>query len=129
MDGAVLKTFAILLASVALVFGVLVLIKKYSNKFINQPNRIPLKILAKLPLNQKSFLCIVEAEGKLLLLGVTEKSINLISELNDEFDLSNVNLKTLKKKKSDNTDIKNPEKDLSFLNFLKSTIGIRTNQN
>ncbi|GEM_PF-1788883 len=131
MDGAILKSFAILLASVAIVFLVLTLIKKYSNKFINQPNKFPLKIVAKLPLGQKSFLCVIEADGKTLLVGVTDKSINLISELRDEFDYTNIDLKQIasKVKKSKSPETESKSKELSFMNFLKDSIGLRAREN
>lgn len=130
MDGAVLKSFAILIASVAVVFFVLTFIKKYSNRFVNQPNKIPLKILAKLPLNQKSFICIVEAEGKTLLLGVTEKSINTLAELSDEFDYTNFGIKKTTKNDIKSNEFPNKDNnDLSFFNFLKSSIGIRIRKN
>jgi|YNPMSStandDraft_1061717.scaffolds.fasta_scaffold00051_24 flagellar biosynthetic protein FliO len=130
MDGAVLKSFAILIVSVGIVFFVLTLIKKYSNRFINQPNKVPLKILAKLPLNQKSFICIVEAEGKTLLLGVTEKSINTLAQLNDELDFNTFGIKKKSKNEENIENVENKSNnDLSFMNFLKSSIGIRQRKN
>ncbi|MCX8054361.1 MAG: flagellar biosynthetic protein FliO [Ignavibacteria bacterium] len=131
MDGAILKSFAILLASVGIVFIVLMLIKKYSSKLINQPNKFPLKIVAKLPLGQKSFLCVVEADGKTLLVGVTDKSINLISQLKDEFDYTNIDLKQVasKTKKIKSAETESKSKDLSFMNFLKDSIGLRAREN
>jgi len=130
MDGAVLKSFAILIVSVGIVFFVLTLIKKYSNRFINQPNKVPLKILAKLPLNRKSFICIVEAEGKTLLLGVTEKSINTLAQLNDELDFNTFGIKKKSKNEENIENVENKSNnDLSFMNFLKSSIGIRQRKN
>jgi len=136
MDGTIIKSFAILLGSVALVYLVLFTLKKFSKKFTSNsdnPNR--LKILSKLSLQPKNQLFIVEADGKTLLIGVSEKCINTLAELSDQQRISSFNLDSKKIK----SDIKQTQleaqqsiqdnKDLSFFNFLKSSIGIKTTTN
>lgn len=133
MDGTVLKSFAILFASVGVVFLVLMALKKVSKKFTLSNNSVELKVLSKLALNPKSQLYIIEADGKTLLLGVSEKSINTLAELSDEQRISSFDLnKPQRQTKPANAKLKqNSNDNLSFMSFLKSSVGMKQeiNQN
>ncbi len=133
MDGTIIKSFAILLGSVAVVYLVLFTLKKFSKKFTNtadNPQR--LKVLSKLSLQQKSQLFIVEADGKTLLIGVSEKNINTLAELSDSQRISSFNIEGKRSRvnsiqsQSDTPAESESSKDLSFFSFLKSSIGVKT---
>lgn len=128
MDGSILKSFAILFASVGIVFVVLMLLKRFSKRFTAQNNAVQMKILSKLALNAKSHLYVIEADGKTLLLGVTEKSISTLSELSDSQRVSSFNTARPKPKQKTNPEASDEtisnQRDLSFVGFLKSSVGM-----
>ncbi len=130
MDGSLLKSFAVLIAAVGIVFAVLVLLKRFSKRFTSQNNAVQMKILSKMALNAKSHLYIVEADGKTLLLGVTEKNISILSELSDSQRVSSFNIsrqRQVKQKTGESEEAISPQskKNLSFASFLKSSIGVK----
>lgn len=128
MDGSILKSFAILFASVGIVFVVLMLLKRFSKRFTAQNNAVQMKILSKMALNAKSHLYVIEADGKTLLLGVTEKSISTLSELSDSQRVSSFNTARPKPKQKANPEASDEtisnQRDLSFVGFLKSSVGM-----
>ncbi len=129
MDGTVLKSFAILIASVGVVFLVLYALKRVSKRFTTAQNTKELKILSKLALSPKNQLFIVEADGKTLLLGVSEKSINALAELSDDQRYSSLETSKTKKTKSPTVSQNANANDLSFLSFLKSSIAKKSELN
>lgn len=131
MDGSILKSFAILLASVGIVFLVLVALKRVSKRFSQSGNSVELKVLSKLALQPKNHLYIVEADGKTLLLGVSEKSINTLAELSDSQRISSFSTTKPKSKKAfpdmlDTVPTLEKNDDLSFMSFLKSSVGMKS---
>lgn len=131
MDGTMLKSFLILFASVAVVIGVLFVLKRISKRFTQGgENSVNLKVLSKLSLAPKNHIYVVEADGQKLLLGVTEKSINMLSELTPpaqkQSSFSHINKQS--SKPNINTDKKSQNNDLSFFSFLKSSVGAKAKQ-
>lgn len=82
-DNPILNAFVIMSLFVAGLGIALYYLKRFAEKQRTHNNLIDLKILSKQPLNQKSQLIIVEADGKRMMLGVTESNISLISELGE----------------------------------------------
>ncbi len=128
MDGTMLQSLLTLVAGVSIIGLMFYLLKKYTLKAQNSSGKMDLKVISKLPLQPKSSLFVVEAGDKKLLIGVSEKNINLISDLTEEAD-PEVNAIPAKKastsksisEKIKASDIQSPEA-LSFKNFLKSTM-------
>lgn len=125
MEGTMLQSLLTLTAGVGIIGLMFYLLKKYTLKAQNSSGKMDLKVISKLPLQPKSSLFVVEAGDKKLLIGVSEKNINLISELSDE---NSEQASELKKTTSKNlpakikaSDMQNPEA-LSFKSFLKSTM-------
>jgi len=123
IDPNILNTFLTLMASVGILGLLLFFVKKTALNFKKRGAESNLEVLSKLSLSQKNNLFIVKAKNKTLLIGVSEKNINLISEL--ETDNSAVNLHSdqiLNKIKNTNKTESNVNSDLSFKAFLKSAI-------
>lgn len=117
-ENAIIETFLTLLAAVAVLGIILYFVKKYGNKINSDSNQIELKILAKMPIPPKNNLYVVRAGNKTLLIGASDKSISTLSELED--NSSNKKIKSTPK--IDSKSIDSPIDDLSFANFLKSTL-------
>jgi flagellar protein FliO/FliZ len=84
MTFELIKAFIPLLLLVALLYGVLVFVKKYGIKFKgkNNPDSLKIKVLSNQMIMPKKFISVVKIEDKLLVLGVSEHSITLLKELN-----------------------------------------------
>ncbi len=130
MEGTMLQSLLTLVAGVGIIGLMFYLLKKYTLKAQNSSEKMNLKVISKLPLQPKSSLFVVEAGDKKLLIGVSEKNINLISDLTDEEDDKLPASKELVKKniteKIKKSDLETPEA-LSFTSFLKSTISKNKN--
>ncbi len=116
-DQPIVNTFLILILSVVIIGGMLYALKKYVEKNKNMSNSAHIKIISKQPISAKSSLFVIEAEERRFLIGVAEKNITLISELNSAEEKQNNN--SYQKPPSGKAD---DTSDLSFKNFLKSTI-------
>lgn len=79
----ILKLFFPLLLIVGLLYGVLLFVKKYQFKKskISSDN---LKLLTTMMLMPKKYLSVVKVNNKILILGVSEQSITLLKEMNEE---------------------------------------------
>lgn len=87
----ILKLVFPLFLIVALLYGVLLFVKKYQFKGskINSDN---LRILTTMMLMPKKYLSVVKVNKKVLILGVSEQNITLLKELDaEEFDLNDEN--------------------------------------
>ncbi len=123
MDSTMLQSLLTLIAGVGIIGLMFFFLKKYTLKAQNSSNKMNLKVVSKLSLQPKSSLFVVEAGDKTLLIGVSEKNINLISDLSEESNNAlpiSSNSKNLPVKIK-NAELKMPE-SLSFKNFLKSAI-------
>lgn len=87
----ILKLVFPLFLIVALLYGVLLFVKKYQfrGSRISADN---LKILTTMMLMPKKYLSVVKVNNKVLILGVSEQSITLLKEMNaEEFNLNDEN--------------------------------------
>ncbi|WP_461205730.1 flagellar biosynthetic protein FliO [Clostridium sp. DL1XJH146] len=60
-------------------------VSKIGGKYTNKSVKKNLKILDRLPLSNKSSVCVVKVGEEVLLLGVTENNINVLDKLPDNF--------------------------------------------
>lgn len=139
MDADILKSFLTLMLSVAVIGFVFFVFKRYSKKLIASTAEVDIRVISKVAINQKNQLVAVRAEGKILLLGVTEKSISLIAELGNDDNNGDIvpivpTADELKKVylnsgvKSYNSKVYNDkDADLSFKKFIKSSLKIGGN--
>jgi flagellar protein FliO/FliZ len=84
MDGLILKTIASLVLIIALIFGILYLFKKFVYKdygIKGMPTNI--KVLTHLILQPKKVIYFVKVFDKILVLGVSDNNINLLTEITD----------------------------------------------
>ncbi len=138
MDSGVINAFLMLALCVAVLGLLLFIVRRFTNKMKPSGEMVELKILAKLNLQPKSNLLVVSAAGKKLLIGVSEKNVNLIADLdsdsletnssksekNDFADLlSNLNNSSAKPNIKLKEKLEKPlaPEELSFKSFLKST--------
>jgi len=87
----ILKLVFPLFLIVAMLYGVLLFVKKYQFKGskISQAN---LKIVTTLMLMPKKYLSVVKVNQKILILGVSEQNITLLKEIDaEEFNLTDEN--------------------------------------
>ncbi len=84
----ILKLVFPLFLIVALLYGVLLFVKKYQFKG-NKISSDNLRILTTMMLMPKKYLSVVKVNKKVLILGVSEQNITLLKELDaEEFDLN-----------------------------------------
>lgn len=127
MDGSILNAFATL-STVVAALGVLLYIVKRAVKIKNSKDQIlDMKVLSRMPLNQKNQLYIVQAGNKKLLLGVSDTGIRNLSEIDDEIPYEIP--KNTPPPKQTVSKVKEPEAidNLSFRSFLKSTFSTANN--
>ena len=78
----IVKAFIPLIIIVGLLYGVLLLIKKYGTPFKGtKGGSIPIKVLSTQMIMPKKFISIVRVDDKLLVLGISENSISMLKEL------------------------------------------------
>jgi len=131
MDSNIIQTFIVLLAAVGIIVVIMMLVKKIATKRLENRTTINLNVITKITLQPKTHLFVVRAANKLLVLGVTDNSINILTELEPDLE------KTITDRPTDatdiilnkvmNSDLKPPinNTDLSFKNFIKSSIGMK----
>lgn len=117
------NAFLTMIISISVIIFILLALKKYSLKVRTLNNDLDLKIIAKLTLPPKSFLYVVQAGNKKILLGVAEKGMTKLAELNDDMEI-------IKQEEGvdqvfDNIndlipDMKQYKSNLSFSSFVKS---------
>jgi len=126
IDPNILNAFLTLMGSVTILGIILFLMKKYTLKFKNKSIENNIEVISKLNLSPKNSLWTVKFQNKVLLLGVSEKSINLISEVSNSYlaeDKSDVKLKSkIQPIVQSNKPTSNTNDDLSFKEFLKSAV-------
>jgi flagellar biosynthetic protein FliO len=124
----IFKAVGTLILSFVVIIGIYLLIRKYAGKMNSvKAGSDNMEILAKMSLPPKSYLYVVRAGNKKLLLGVTEKSIATLAELDNENTVisenenvpetfANVDIQNIVPK----VDNKQYEKELGFSSFVKS---------
>lgn len=133
MDSSIVKTFFVLLSCVAAIGGMFYALKKLTKKYSTPADGPELKVISKAALNPKSSVYVVKAGGKTLLLGVTDRSVNILSELDSEepkakpVSKEKITAAVNKYYSADNAALSDAAKknlangkDLSFTSFLKS---------
>lgn len=126
IDPNILNAFLTLMGSVALLGILLFVMKKFTVKFKNKSQENNIEILSKLNLSPKNSLWTIKVQDKILLLGISEKNINLLTELNEKTVIPKQNLSAQgTKKQVVNNVISKKESlndDLSFKEFLRSAV-------
>lgn len=85
MDAGFLKAFFSIVAVVAMFGAILFALKKYLKRRTAASGDIDIKVVSKVALHQKSFLCVVKVGMRTLLVGVSDNNVSLISDVSDEF--------------------------------------------
>ena len=108
----IVKAFIPLIIIIVLLYGVLLLVKKYGTSFKgNKYSVVPIKVLSSQMIMPKKFISIVRVEDKLLVLGVSDNSITLLKELEPSEEAE---------------EIPNHQKnDNNFLDLLRKNLGLR----
>lgn len=81
MDGSILNSLLILAACIVILFGISNYLKKINKNRSGNLAEYEGKILSRIPLMKNTFLYIVKIGNRTFLLGASDKSVNLISEL------------------------------------------------
>lgn len=117
-ENPLINAFATLIITVGVVAVLLYFVKKYSGKFTNTSfSQKSIKIESKQAISTKSFLFIVNIEGRRFVIGANDNSITKISELDSNFDNS-----TQSNKIKEEELPKELQEDISFSNFLKQSL-------
>lgn len=126
IDPNILNAFLTLMGSVTVLGLILFLMKKITLKFKNKSNENNLEIVSKLNLSPKNSIWTIKVHDKLLVLGVSEKNINLLTEIDNKTSsnnkIENSNLLTKSKPLTKTEKISEINNDLSFKEFLKSAV-------
>lgn len=93
----VLRTIAILAAIIVGIYLILRLFLKSRNKIVTDTGLI--KVLSSYPLAANRVIQVVEIAGKIMILGVSESSINLITEVEDQEFIDKIKLLSSKESK------------------------------
>ena len=119
MTNTLLQAFGSLVLVILLVFALLFAVKKFIYKdFTGFPGKTNLsfKVISQISLLPKKSIFLVKVFDRVLVVGVTDSSINILSEINDKGIIEGME-SSFSEKRSDN---------MNFLNILKSNIGIKT---
>lgn len=126
MDQSILNSFLVLVTFVVLLFLLSLYLKKLQKNKFKKIGNYEGKVIGRIPLTQKASLYIVKVGKQTFLIGLAEKNITLISELNsteqENFDLQNYTNKIQKAADESKIDLVKPieNQSLSFSSFLKS---------
>jgi flagellar protein FliO/FliZ len=93
----VLRTIAVLAAIIVGIYLILRLFLKSRNKIVTDTGLI--KVLSSYPLAANRVIQVVEIAGKIMILGVSESSINLITEVEDQEFIDKIKLLSSKETK------------------------------
>ena len=108
----IVKAFIPLIVIVGLLYGVLVFVKKYGISFKgNKNSNIPISVLSSQMIMPKKFISVVKVADKLLILGVSDGSITLLKELEQQVEPEDSFI---------HKEVKN-----NFVDLLKKNLGIR----
>ncbi|MHB8578613.1 MAG: flagellar biosynthetic protein FliO [Ignavibacteriaceae bacterium] len=108
----VIKAIIPLFIIVALLYGVLLFVKRYGVSLKgNKSSSVVINVLSSQMIMPKKFISIVKVEDKLLVLGVSEQSITLLKELDQPL---------VSQRQSGSFEEKN-----NFLDVLKKNIGLK----
>ena len=108
----IVKAFIPLIIIAGLLYGVLILIKKYGTPFKgNKYGAVPIKVLSSQMIMPKKFISIVKVDDKLLVLGVSESSITLLKELEPSENIEETP--------------RTPKNDNNFIDILRKNLGLR----
>lgn len=117
-ENPLINAFATLIITVGVVAVLLYFVKKYSGKFTSTSfSQKSIKIESKQALSSKSFLFIINIEGRRFVIGANDNSISKISELDSNFGNS-----TQTNKVKEEELPKELQEDISFSNFLKQSL-------
>ena len=116
----ILRTVAVLAIIVISIFVLFRILVKNKNKIISDSEII--KILATFPLATNRIIQIVDIGGKVLVLGVTDSNINLITTIEDKEVIDNIKL-FYSKEKAEKTGFKD-----QFLKLLGGKVFTKTGQ-
>ncbi len=94
----VLRTIAVLAAIIVGIYLILRLFLKSRNKIVTDTGLI--KVLSSYPLAANRVIQVVEIAGKIMILGVSESSINLITEVEDQEFIDKIKLLSSKESKA-----------------------------
>lgn len=94
----VLRTIAVLAAIIVGIYLILRLFLKSRNKIVTDTGLI--KVLSSYPLAANRVIQVVEIAGKIMILGVSESSINLITEVEDQEFIDKIKLLSSKETKA-----------------------------
>lgn len=127
MDSSLLNSLLILSACVVILFGISNYLKRINKKNSANLGDYEGKVLSRIPLMKNTFLYIVKIGNRTFLLGASDKSVSLISELKPNqpdlgtVDFPNPSYSTTKKVQTiEEVQNNNNPNDLSFRSFLKS---------
>ncbi len=108
----IIKSFIPLLLLLGLLFGVLILVRKYSFSMHGKKSRaLNIDVLTNQLILPKKYISVVRVQNKVLVLGVSENNISLLKEIDytsPEID-----------------DIVKTEGKPNFVDILKQNLGIR----
>jgi flagellar protein FliO/FliZ len=104
------------------VLGIMVAVFYYFFKYVSKKTNINVssegisKTLSVIPIAQNKFLQIVDLGGKILVLGVSDNSINLITEITEKHEIDRLRV-------SNSTDSRMRSNQASFGDFFKRQVG------
>ncbi len=140
MDTNILQSFGIMLLAVCILAMVLFILKKISKRQNDKNFGFDLNVISKISLQPKNHLFVVKAANKILVLGVSDNNISILTELEPNFDeelqnkspealkdtvLSKISSSNNKKNISQVGNNKMQELDLSFMKFIKSSLNLK----
>lgn len=89
-DDTILKAFSVLILSVGAIAGLFFILKKVADKVKNPTGENTMKIVSRLPLQNKTSLFLVEVSGRKILVGATDRNVNAIADLSDPAVKNNI---------------------------------------
>ncbi|MCB0751373.1 MAG: flagellar biosynthetic protein FliO [Ignavibacteriae bacterium] len=109
----IIQIFIILGVMVAVMYGLLFLVKKYLYRFDNKESKnSKIKILSTQAILPKKFVSVIQFNNQTYLLGVSDQSVNLIDKIDQSFSEDLIKDETQKPKNN-------------FLELLKTNMGIK----
>jgi flagellar protein FliO/FliZ len=108
----IIKSFIPLILIFGLLFGVLILVKKYSFSLNGKKtNLLNINVLFNQMILPKKYLSVVRVENKLLVLGISENNISLLKEIDyNPAQQNEINIKDNKP---------------NFINIFKQNLGMK----
>ena len=119
MANSLLQAIGSLVLVILLAFAVLFFVKKFVYKDFtgfSKKTNLSFKIISQVSLLPKKSIFLVKVFDRILIVGVTDAAINILSEINDKGLVEDIE-SSFSEKDADNK---------KFLNILKSNIGLKT---